>query len=153
MADRVKPYSGLSVDRLTNLLNTESNTNYVYNSDFVFGNPTPATGPGGQNTIVSVIPTGQRAPSHHLYKRLNINILGDLRGTASVLAVDVGDGNFNIHDILPQINDKLGVDLTTAEVQNTQYSQLDTHYRLTITNSLAWLPGSFYDFRSTYQPE
>lgn len=143
-----KPYLGTSNARVTAAFNETSEKSYVYGTDFTFGTPVAFSGVGGRNTSVPVIPANGGSITYHQYSRLDLGVLAELTGTAAIPKVQLPSGSFSIHTVLTQINTALGLNLTTAEVVNTSYSQGAGVYRLTISNSVAWLPGSFYDFQA-----
>ena len=144
-----KPYQGLSTERLTKAMNDTSNKSFVHGVDFNFGTVTPFSGVGNRNSLVQVIPTNGGQPSYHQYERLSLSILSKLDGTAKPDPVTVPNGSFYARDVLTQINTALGLNLTASEIVNTLYPNDATTFRLTIDKSVAWIPGSYYDFTVT----
>lgn len=151
---RITPYSGTSLQRLIELLNRENAVSYVHGTDFTIGLPLGYTDSEGRNTrvLLTVKKPGKLTPQEVFYRRLNISVLNKLPA-GYIKNVYVPKLPFTIHEILPNINEALGLDLTTSEVVNTSYSVRQSKYKLTIreTASLAWI-GNF-DFPVTFVKE
>lgn len=142
----IKPYKGLSNDRLTDLINSDNGTTLVEGVDFNYGPVTESAGTGGRNTAIELIPTDttQYTSSVVRYTRLPIHVMG-LLPEGEVDSVEISELPFTIHQILPKINEALGLDLTPDEVLNTTHTQRHSVYPLTILpGSLAWLPSTYY---------
>lgn len=145
----VKPYSGLSTTRLTNLINKDNGTKLRLGRDFTFGPIASYNDANGRNTRVTLTPTigsPYLAPQEVHYWRLGLDALTRLPA-GSLGRVQIQELPFSIHDLLPQINTALGLDLTADEVENTVHSVQQAKYRITIkpNASYAWLP-SYFDF-------
>lgn len=147
---QVNPYLGQSEQRLALALNQTSNKNLIYGVDFTFGQIVAQAGDDGRNTRIEVVPLNGASRSWHSYTRLPLNILSQLTGTATPTGVFVPHFPFTAHSALQQINEALGLSLTTAEVVNTSYTEIQTSYRLVINQSVAWLPQSFFDFQALF---
>lgn len=142
----IKPYEGLSRDRLTNLINSDNNTSLVEGVDFTYSTLTIQSGPNGRNTAVNVIPVDDTTfqPSTVRFYRLNISVLS-LLPEGEINLVDVPDLPFTTHDILANINLSLGLNLVEEEVENITYDEVRSEYPLTIVQgSFAWLPSTYY---------
>lgn len=144
----IKPYEGLSNDRLTDLINSENNTSLVEGVDFTYGPVTVSAGPQGRNTSIILTPPEESGFSETTirYIRLPLTIMG-LLPEGEVDYVDIENIPFTIHEILPKINASLGLSLTTSEVVNSTQTQAALQYPLTIVaGSFAWLPST-YNFK------
>lgn len=150
----VKPYKGLSRNRLTDLLNEVNGRGRVEDVDFTYGIPTAVTGPNGENTRVTTTPvpgTNYLGPVDVYYTRLPISVVGELPYNTVEPPV-INAFPFWIRNILPEINRALGLDLIPDEVVNVQYTEPQDSYTLTINNkSLAWTPSSL-TFKAINQP-
>lgn len=144
------PYSGKSKDRLTSLLNAANTAARSENVDFTYGTPEAIASNGTlENTKVLLTPvagTPYYGAVEAYYTRLPITVLGNLP-SGELAPVVVENVPFYTHDILPQINAALGLDLTTDEVVNDLFMNRETSYTLTISDkSLAWTPSVYvYD--------
>lgn len=147
---QVTPYIATSEQRVTEALNQSSSKNLIHGVDFTFGSIVAEPGAGGRNTRIEVIPTGNFSRSWHSYTRLDLNVLAELTGTATPSGVFVPHFPFTAHSALAQINQALGLTLSPAEVVNTSYTEIQSIYRLTIAQSVAWLPGSHFDFQALF---
>lgn len=127
------------------MVNRANKKNLVYGVDFIFGVPTADSGVDGRNTKVDVIPLrnlNKYKMADVSYARLSVNVLNLLPDgfTKPVLIHAVP---FRIHEILPRINEALGLDLVPEEVEDALCESVDELYTLTIKEgSLAWLPSS-----------
>lgn len=149
------PYRGRSSARLTALINAANNKNIVEGVDFTYGTPV-AISPDtmGRNTKVTLHPaTGShyKAPQDIFYTRLGIDALTRLPPD-SVDAVLIWGIPFSVHQMLPNINFALGLDLLPEEVEDTVYNAEQPTYTLRLLNtSLAW-HDSVFQFRATTVP-
>lgn len=142
----LKPYSRLTRNRLTTLINNDSDRDRVEGVDFNYGIPQSATGPNGTNTIVSLIPTqtsGECTVTNVYYNRLPLSMVTQ-SFYKPVNPIIVANLPFTAHQILPEINQVYGLNLTQNEVENTTYVNVQDTYQLTIGDgsSLIWLPGT-----------
>lgn len=141
------PYIGLSHARLLALMNADNNTSYQEGVDLTFGPPIAKAGTGGRNTQVTITPvdpTKYAGPQDLHYTRLGIDAIGRLP-TGSVDPVPIVSLPFTIHGVLGQINAALGLNLLPEEVEDTQYTDIQDTYTLTLigATSLAWLDSSY----------
>lgn len=140
-------YAGGSQDRLLSLINVQNGTNLVVGTDFSFG-PLSVVNAEGRNTRLKVFPLDTTAfpeDEYILYTRLSLEVLNEIPQD-EFTRVSIPSLPFSIHDILPQINAALRLDLTLFEVVNDTFTELRTHYPLTIrgNNSLAWVESVYY---------
>ncbi len=147
----VKPYKGLSRNRLTALINEVNGKGRVENVDFTYGLPRAELGPNGENTAVTLTPvpgTSYEGPQDIHYTRLPISVVGELPYNVIEPAF-LPTVPFSIKNVLPEINRALGLDLTPDEVVDRQYNAHQSTYILTIneSRSLAWV-GSI-EFQAT----
>lgn len=157
--NRVKPYKGRSTHRLADLIKEANPKLKRENISFEFGSPVPVV--GWLNTELMVRPIVLDTPNtcgcetvpalfeKIRYRRLDLNVL-NLLPACEIKPVENVSVPFNIHAILPQINEALGLDLTADEVVDRRYENAATHYKLEIRgdHNLAWAP-SFYMFETT----
>ncbi|MFL9998856.1 DUF7941 domain-family protein [Paraburkholderia sediminicola] len=141
------PYIGKSADRLVALINADNNTALQAGQEFEFGQPEEdAKAPDGRNTKVTLIPM----PDSLLYDRqdvyywrLDISALERLP-LGSTRAIEAPPVPFSTHDVLPQLNDALGLELVPAEVEDITYTTIDDAYPLTIApSSYAWVVSTY----------
>lgn len=140
---RIKPYSGTSHDRLVEMINQDNDSNLQEGVDFTIGAPSLySDGTTFRNTTVTLTPapgTTYQGPQDIFFRRLNFNVLQDLP-PLFVDLVELQDVPFSIVDILPQINEGLGLDLVAEDVINTTYDTKRSTYILTAAaESLAWV--------------
>lgn len=144
----LKPYGGLSNDRLTAIVNADNPGTAVQEGvDFTYGEPRTYADSLGRNTAVTLTPV---AGTHYTesqdihYWRLPISVLG-LLPAGFVQPVVIESLPFSIHASLAAINEALGVDLTPDEVEDVTYSEEQATYTLTAigANSLAWIDSTF----------
>ena len=161
--DRVKPYSGRSEKRLAGLIKAANPKLNRDDIDFEFGTPTAIA--GWINTEVHVRPVvtstvtdRDGCPCPHTvtpalfekiaYRRMSLQ---DLRLLPACMILSVKNVSlpFSIHDILPQINEALGLDLLPTEVVNHRYENVAKTYKLEISShhNLAWTK-SYYMFEA-----
>ena len=145
--DRLRPYSGLSAYRLTAMINKDNRKSLRLGIDFTFGPPAEFEDEEGRNTQVVITPVfGSRfkGPETVYYKRLSLTALNRLP-QGSVLSVAVPPGSFWIHDILPRINEGLGLNLSPGEVVNEFFEDELLAYPLRIDSSvsLTWIDSEF----------
>lgn len=139
----VKPYSGLSSDRLTELINSDNRSALVEGVDFTYGNPIGYSGPANRNTQVTITPVSgakYKGPKDLHYRRLELSVLDNLP-PGSVAKVEIPSLPFSIHGILNEINIALGLNLTVDEVHDATFDEKLPEYPLRINEdiSLAWL--------------
>lgn len=161
MAEKVFPYLGTSEERLAAEMNAQSGLSLIFGTDFVFDSLAAEVGPEGRNTIIRVVPMdADYSPSWHRYTRLDIGILANLRGTARIdpFIFEGQEGSeISLHSLLGEINTQLGLNLVGEEVSNYYFTLgepgVSFQLRLEITQSVAWLPNSFFEFEASfYQP-
>jgi hypothetical protein len=141
------PYIGRSSARLLALLNADNGTNYQEGVDLTFGEPVIKAGPGTRNTQVTITPvdtTKYSGPQDLHYTRLGLDALSRLPNGA-LDVVEIPALPFSIHQVLPQINTALGLNLTPAEVEDTIYTESAPTYALKVVGnaSLAWVDSEF----------
>lgn len=144
----VRPYAGNSEELLTAIMNETSGTSFVYDQDFTFGTPVAVDGAGGRNTQIEVFPTNGGSVSRHQYWRLDLAIMKNLDGMARPEIFQFGFRNMvYARNVLDEINELFGLNLRADEIENTQwFAHSEEPLRLIITNSVHWLPGSYYEF-------
>lgn len=157
----MKPYGGTSRDRLVEMINKDNSENFVYGTDFTFGSFSAASGTGGRNTKIRVIPTDSEKYGQQdiEYYRLPLAVLNYLpEGYIKPVKIDALP--FTIHSVLDRINESLGLDLTPEEVLNQEFRIPQDKYTLKIAtnnSSMAWtfssydfkIEGDFLDYRFT----
>ncbi len=150
MSEIIKPYSDISRDRLTKLIN-DSNPNQqplVEWIDFQFGKPLSTT-KTGFNTRVRLknLNPDKASDRDVFYNRLGLDVLGELP-EGFIKEVDTGTYEFSIHGAIDAINSALGLDLTIEEVVDRSFVLPQDKYPLTIGNngSFAWLGDTTYYF-------
>lgn len=141
------PYSGLSTSRLTAMINQDNRSALRYGVDFTFGQLEPFAGNGGRNTrvkLVSLKPQRYRDEWVY-YRRLPLTAL-DRLPEGTVKPVTIASLPFSIHQILPQLNTALGLDLVPSEVEDAIFSTPQSDYPLRIVdaNSVAWHNSDFH---------
>jgi hypothetical protein len=150
--EALKPYGGDSVSRLTELINKDNEKpgreDIVFGEDFTLGLPKPFSGKFGENTQIILFPE----PSAEFYEdpipidyfRLPLTAL-DRLPAGMVTSVPIAQLPFSIHDILPLINECLGIDLLADEVENTTYTTVLPRYPLRIIQdvSVAWIESDY----------
>lgn len=142
--DPLEPYKGLSQTRLVDLINTHNESELIVPSDFTFGKIVTIYTPQ-YNTRVRIKPqdTGTYVEQDVFYNRLDISVLNNLP-PGTIKHVAITQLPFTIHGILPAINTALGLNLTTAEVFDAEYTEQKPKYTLQVrSNQLAWMPSSF----------
>lgn len=141
---RLTPYAGSSLARLCELLVTANNVNFEYGTDYVFRDMQAIpTGPLGENTQIVFVPLvwdSQFAEQEIKYIRLDLDVLTRLP-PGSIQPVKLSYFPFQMGDVINEINEALGLNLTADEVHNDVVTGTDLHYVLRINedNSLAWL--------------
>lgn len=151
MAD-MRPYGGSSLARLAKMINDDNATQLIPGVDYTLGPPLAYTDTEGRNTQVVLTPlvaTATKVAQNVHFWRLDLAVLGELPpGYIQPVVIDTVP--FTIHQILPQLNQALGLDLTESEVVNTQYTVPQAAYTLQIRNenSLAWTGA--YGFQAQF---
>lgn len=153
--ERIKPYGGTSLARLSNLIKASNPKLNRSDVSFEFGTPVAATGwlnttlfarPIVNSTLhVSTTVTPTPALFEEIqYRRLSLNVLRMLP-LCEIRPVENITLPFSIHEVLPEINKALGLNLTTDEVINHRYENAMTTYKLEIANdtNLAWLKSEY----------
>lgn len=151
----LKPYAGLSPARLTALMNKDNHDTLRLGVDFTFGIPAAYSDVAGRNTKLVITPMPGKpydGPQELHYWRLGLDAMGRLP-VGEVAKVQLESLPFSIHDALPAINAALGLNLTTDEVEDDIFLEMQATYPLTITDSLAWLPGSVFNFQVHFANE
>lgn len=127
------------------MVNRANKKNLVYGVDFIFGIPIADSGVDGRNTKVDVIPLRNLKTykaADVFYQRLPLNVL-NLLPEGFTKPVLIHAVPFRIHQILPRINEALGLDLMPEEVEDALCESVDELYTLTVKEgSLAWLASS-----------
>lgn len=148
----LKPYLRLNRDRLTALINNDSDQDRVEGIDFVYGDPEQTLGPDGTNTVVTLIPlpgSSYQGPTQVYYNRLHISVASQSFYNA-IEPVVIPNVPFRMHDILDEINRVFGLSLTADDVLNTEHTSEESSYTL-FTNgskSLIWMPSTL-QFKAT----
>lgn len=154
--DRVKPYSGKSVTRLANLIKSANPKLNRPDVSFEFGVPVGVQGwlnttlfarPIINSICPTVCTTSMPPPAlfeEIQYRRLSLDALKMLP-ECEIYPVQNVVLPFSIHDILPQINEALGLDLLPEEVVNHRYENAALTYKLEILNdgNLAWTKSHY----------
>jgi hypothetical protein len=150
------PYAGASDQRLADLINQDNQTALQLGVDFTFGPPFPYTDTQGRNTQITLFPVPGKmwpGPVTVHYTRMPLTVLNDLPpGYVSPVTIPLMP--FTLYDIMDQINEALGLNLSTDEVVNVLYQNEQPFYRLPIKNSssLAWI-DSDYEFEAVFPNE
>lgn len=142
----IKPYFGLSKDRLVNLINSDNQTSLELGVDFDFGSLSSISGNGGRNTTIELLSANQGSftNTNVNYTRLLISVLGLLPAT-EIDYVNLPKLPTSTHAVLEEINRALGLSLEATEVEDITYSEANVQYPLTIkAGSMAWLPSTYY---------
>lgn len=145
--DHLTPYGGLSTNRLTAMINQDNRSALRYGVDFTFGQPELFAGTGGRNTRVKLV---SLKPNRYwdewiYYRRLPLTAL-DRLPEGMVKPVPISSLPFSIHQLLPQINAALGLDLVQEEVEDATFfaPQSDYPLRIVDANSVAWYNSDFH---------
>lgn len=147
---RIMPYAGSSHTRLSELIRRAQNPALPESTSFSFSNLRVGSGNFDGDTVVTAVATlGSRVddPIDVTYRRLGINALSML--PPDVLSVvPARPPPFSIHEILPDINEALGLNLTPDEVLDQLFKESKETYPLTIKQaaSYAWY-ASVYNFK------
>lgn len=145
----IHPYAGKSVQRLTQMLNEDGGTSYVHGTDLTFGASSAYTDSQGRNTRTVVHPADHVTfpkDEYVRYIRLDLAVLGLIPGNVYPV-VQVDALPLTIHSILDKINEALGLDLEPSEVVNEEHRSIQSEYPLKIADSIAWLPGTVFNFK------
>lgn len=144
---RLMPYAGTSHDRLTELIKTSQPKPLPQGVRFVFRNVVEIPSQAEGDTRVSVTPYLQDIPKVEqqvLYYRLPIDVLHELP-EGSVLPIENIVWPTTLHEILPILNEALGLDLLPTEVENYAINEKPVRITLRILpGNLAWIPGPYY---------
>lgn len=150
---RIKPYQGTSHDRLSQLIRNAQQPPLPLEVSFIHGDPRRGPYPGvGSTTLdtraVTAIHTD--IPVAVNYDRLSVEALQRLPA-GELLPFDMISFPTWMHDILPKINEAIGLNLSTDEVLDVELLEIpDNGFTITITEaSVAWLPG---EYLLTYAP-
>lgn len=151
---RTKPYSGRSLDRLVSLINLNNGLNLNYNTDFTLTNLTSVVGTNGRNTQLTFTPRQFQFYNNQniQYKRLSLAVLNTLPAE-EIQKVVIQRVPFFTHEVLPEINEALGLNLDPSEVLNELHTSIVDSYRIKIRDnsaSFAWLESEFY-FQAQHQ--
>lgn len=145
----IKPYAGNSRSRLIEMVNHDNPDKViVLGTDFSIGQPLPHSGNASRNTKVLLSPlpgTRWKGPQDVSYVRLNIDVLSRLP-EGFISEVPYQRMPFSIHGILPKINEALGLDLTTDEVEDNTFTEVQDSYPLVIKDgvSYAWVSSAYH---------
>lgn len=140
----LRPYGGTSVARLTTLVNRANRSNLIYGVDFTFGPPTAEDIDEERNTKIEIVPkdTKRYKAADVYYQRLPIYVL-NLLPEEFIRPIEIPARPFTIHEVLPKINEALGLDLVPEEVEDTAHDGVSESCLLTLKEgSLTWLPSS-----------
>ena len=143
------PYAGISSKRLVDLINSTNGTALVEGVDFYFGPPRAVAGAQGFNTRVRLHRLTSQYPSDIdvEYTRRPLSDLHDLPA-GMIESPNLDSPVFRVHEILPEINEALGLSLLADEVENTNFTTEQENYPIKITGrSLAWTEGSVFNLR------
>lgn len=144
---RLMPYAGTSHDRLTELIKNSQPSALPPDVRFVFRNVVALPSQEVGDTRVSVTPYLHDVPKMEqqvLYYRLPIDVLYDLP-EGSILPIGGVVWPTTLHELLPQINIALGLDLLPNEVENYAINEKPLRITLNILpGCLAWMPGPYY---------
>lgn len=158
--NRIKPYGGTSAERMTALIKKHNPKLDKPTISFTFSTPTSLVGHVNtslfvrtENTAPTTNPNGESVTARTAqfeevqYTRLPLDVL-NLLPPCEVLPVQGVTLPFTIHEVLPKINEALGLDLLPSEVKNHYYVKETDSFTLEINgeNSLAWTPNSQYVF-------
>lgn len=147
---RIKPYAGLSLDRLVADLLKENDLHLQYGTDFTLSAPEAhAPGSDGRNTYVVFTPTfwdGAFSPQTLSYTRLPIDVVSKLP-EGSILPVHIAKFPVTAKSLLSAINEGLGLDLISDEIVDQTYNVGDFEFRLSIDESVshAWVGSYVFD--------
>lgn len=144
---RIKPYGGTSLARLSELIRVSQQPILPENVKYSFSDLMGGMDHSEGDTVVTVVASiGTRVddPVVVHYRRLDIGILAQLPD-GFVLPVPVVEVPFTTHAILPQINEALGLELTTDEVLNETFTEQLETYPLTISGnkSFSWVDSTY----------
>lgn len=146
--DGLKPYGGSSIARLTALINKDNSSQIQYGVDFTFTLPASNFEKPGKDTKIYVLPKPSKLyyddPIPIYYKRLSLTALERLP-EGMVRSVFIPKVPFTIHEILPQINDALGIAITAKEVVDEEHVEVLPRYPLRIADglSVAWIDSDY----------
>lgn len=151
---RIKPYSGRSLDRLVALINLNNGLNLTYNTDFTLNNLSSIVGTNGRNSQLVFTPKLFQFYNNQniQYRRLSLAVLNTLPAE-EIQTVVIQRVPFFTHEILPEINEALGLNLDPSEVLNELHTTMVDSYRIKIkdnVSSLAWLDSEFI-FQAQHQ--
>lgn len=143
---RLTPYAGTSHVRLADLINTSQVIPLPPSVEFEFDNVRAVTSERYGETLVRVKPTlyGKPAPIQDLrYLRLSLDVIWELP-EGSILPIEDVVYPTTLHELLPLINDKLGLDLIKQEVLDYAITERPNILTLNIVDQcLAWMPGPY----------
>lgn len=145
---RIKPYAGTSQTRLSELIRNAQQPPLPTAVQYTFSNLRTGTASVDGATDVTVVASvGPRTdPAIDInYQRLSIDVLS-LLPPGFIEEVPVQELPFSIHDILPEINAALGIDLLPEEVVDEVFTEALETYPLTINEpaSYAWYSSVYY---------
>ena len=141
------PYAGTSLERLIALMNSVNKTNYQIGIHFNFGKMYDVFPSDRYNTRIKIIPvdTATYSEQYFFYRRLPISVLEKLP-PGFITPVELNIFPFTIHQLLPNINLALGLDLTPDEVYDDAFTDLRSTYPLRIkpNASMAWTTSTYF---------
>ncbi len=145
---RITPYVGTSQARLAELIRSAQQPPLPTAVQYAFSNLRLGTSSVDGATDVTVVASiGPRTdpPQDVSYERLSIDVLS-LLPPEFIETVPAQQVPFSIHDILPQINTALGINLLPEEVVDEVFTESREVYPLTIseTASYAWYGSTYY---------
>lgn len=122
---RIKPYYGTSEARLSALVRSSQPTPLPSSVQFQFGLPKLSDIPvdGATETTANIVVNGVVIESTLInWRRLSLSALTRLPAQ-EILEVPYRPFPFSIHDILPEINEALGLSLLPSEVENHTFTR------------------------------
>lgn len=143
---RLTPYDGTSHSRLSDLIKKSQEKPLPAEVEFEFSDVRSVTSERHGETLVAVKPSlyGKPAPKQDLrYLRLPLDVIWELP-EGSVLPIEDIVYPSTLFDVLPIINQQLGLELTEAELTNYDITERPIMLTLNIKdNCLAWIPGAY----------
>lgn len=144
---RIMPYAGTSHSRLSELIKKSQPTQLPAGVTFEFRNVVapPSTTPGDTKATVTPFLKGVPKPAQDVsYYRLPLDVLYELP-EGELLPLEYIVWPTTLHEQLPYINERLGLDLLPEEVENYSITQQPVRITLNILpGNLAWIPGPYY---------
>ncbi len=144
---RLTPYIGKSHDRLSDLIKNSQAKPLPSAVLFEFKDATAVVSDQIGETKITVTPElyGKKAPAQELkYLRLSLDVLWELPA-GSTLPIENIVWPTSLHELLPVVNECLGLTLETSEVADYPITEKPANLALTFDeNNLAWIPGTYF---------